>query len=181
MMTFKRVLTAVIAAVALTALAVPATADVPLTVLGTDPANDAPPGSDLTQLAAGVHGTDLHIQFTLTSIPGAGSYGPLAGIEWIFKSNGKTYLAEAFPDGADFGYILFEKNGDAWTQTADLTGNWDTVAGVLDIFVPLKTIGAKKGTKITGAGPDDVDVHIHAGVTTIYPDAMTTSKGIVVR
>ena len=181
MMKLKRSFAAVLAAAALGAFAAPAGADVPLTVLGTDAANDAPPGSDLLELAAGIHGPDLHIQFHMTSIPGAGTYGPLAGIEWIFKSNGKTFLAEAFPDGADFGYILFEKNGDAWTQTADLKGNFDTVNGLLDIFVPLKTIGAKKGTKITGAGADDVDIHVHAGLTTSYPDVMTTEKGITVR
>ena len=160
----------------------PAGADVPLTVLGTDPALDGPPGADLTQLAAGVHGKDLHIQFTFAnSIPVVGTHGPLAGVEWLFKSEGRTYLAEAYPDTPDFGYILFEIKGDAFEQIATLEGNWDTVGGVLDIFVPLKTIGAKKGTKITGAGPDDVDVHIHALATTVYPDTMTTKKGIVVR
>ena len=178
---FKRFLAAVTAAALVALMAPPAGADVELTVLGTDAANDAAPGADLTELAAGVHGSDLHIQFKMTSIPGAGTYGPLAGIEWIFKAGNRTFLAEAFPDGADFGYILFEKNGDAWTQTADLKGNYDTVGGVLDIFVPLKTIGAKKGTKIAGAQKEDVDVHIHAGVTTLYPDVMTTTKGIVVR
>ena len=163
----------------------PVSADVPLTVLGTDPALDGPPGADLTQLAAGVHGTDLHIQFKFAnSIPVLGTHGPLAGVEWLFKSEGKTYLAEAYPNlpnATTFGYILFEIKADSFEQIATLEGNWDTVGGVLDIFVPLKTIGAKKGTKIAGAGPDDADVHIHGLVTTIYPDKMTTKKGIVVR
>ena len=183
-MMFKRSIF-VAAAIAVSGLLVvpaPAGADVPLTVLGTDAALDAPPGSDLTQLAAGVHGSDLHIQFTFAnSIPVAGTYGPLTGIQWAFTAKGKTFVAEAYPDGADFGYVLFEINGDAFKQVATLEGQWDTIGGVLDIFVPLKEIGAGKGTKIAGAGKDDVDVHVHALVSTYYAEKMTTTKGIVVR
>ena len=182
-MMFKR--SVAVIAIALSGLLVapaPAGADVPLTVLGTDPALDAPPGGDLTKLAAGVHGGDLHIQFTFAnSIPVAGTYGPLAGIEWLFTSEGKTYLAEAYPDGAGFGFVLFEITGDSFKQIETLEGEYDTIGGVMDVFVPLKTIGAKKGTKIQGAGPNDVDVHIHGLLTTVYPDKMTTKKGIVVR
>ena len=160
----------------------PAGADVPLTVLGTDAALDAPPGGDLTQLAAGVHGSDLHIQFTFAnSIPAVGTYGPPAGVQWAFKVKGKTFVAEAYPDKGDFGYVLFEIKGDTFTQVATLKGEWDTIGGVLDIFVPLKNIGAGKGTKIAGAGKDDADVHVHGVVTTFYADRLTTTKGIVVR
>jgi hypothetical protein len=153
-----------------------------LTVLGTDPSLDAAPGSDLTQLAVATHGTDLHVQFTFAnSIPVAGTYGPPTGIQWAFKVRGKTFVAEAYPDGASFGYVLFEVNGDAFKQIETLTGEFDTIGGILDIFVPLKTIGAKRGTKIAGAGENDVDVHVHAGVTTEYADQLTTTKGFVVR
>jgi hypothetical protein len=167
-------------------LVVPTTAgaDTPLTVLGTDPALDAAPGSDLTELAAGIHGSDLHIQFKFAnSIPGIGTYGRPVGIEWAFKSGGKTYLAEAYPETnpTAFGFVLFEIKGGAFEQVAILEGEFDTIGGVLDIFVPLKTIGAKKGSKIVGAGENDVDVHVHAGPATEYTDKMTTTKGVTVR
>jgi len=153
-----------------------------MTVLGTDPSLDAPPGSDLTQLAAASHGSDLHIQFTFAnSIPVAGTYGPPTGVQWAFKVGKKTFVAEAYPDRASFGYVLFQIEGDTFKQVATLEGRWDTIGGVLDIFVPLKTIGAKKGTKIVGAGENDVDVHVHGLVTTYYADQMTTKKGFVVR
>lgn len=181
-MTIKASIAVLAALVAVLGMPSSAGADASLKVLGKDPAFDAPPGGDLTQLAAGVHGKDLHIQFTFsTPFPVAGTYGPLAGVEWLFKSEGKTFLAEAYPDYPDFGFILFEIKDDAFEQIATLEGNWDTVGSVLDIFVPLKTIGAKKGTKITGAGRDDVDVHVHGLVTTLYTDKMTTRRGIVVR
>ena len=181
-MKVKRTFLAAVIAAGLIGSAVPAGAAPGLTVLGTDPSLDAAPGSDLTQLAATTHGSDLHIQFTFAnSIPVAGTYGPLTGIQWAFKSRGKTYVAEAYPDGASFGYVLFEINGDAFKQIETLEGDFDTVAGLLDIYVPLKTIGAKKGSKITGAGENDVDVHVHAGVTTHYADQMTTTKGLLVR
>lgn len=153
-----------------------------MTVLGTDPSLDAAPGSDLTQLAVASHGKDLHIQFTLAnSIPVAGTYGPLTGIQWAFKVKGKTFVAEAYPSGASFRYVLFEISGDSFEQVATLEGEFDTIAGILDIFVPLKEIGAKKGTKIAGAGKNDVDVHVHGVVTTYYPDQMTTKRAFVVR
>lgn len=175
----------VAAAIAVSGLfvgAAPAGAAGGLTVLGTDPSLDAAPGSDLTQLAAGTHGSDLHIEFTFAnSIPVAGTYGPPAGIQWAFKSAGKTFVAEAYPDGASFSYVLFEITGDSFTQLATLKGDFDTIGGILNIYVPLKDIGAKKGTKIVGAGENDGDVHVHGGVTTYYADQLTTTKGIVVR
>lgn len=181
-MKLKRMFLAAVLAAALVGSAVPAGAAPGLTVLGTDPSLDAPPGGDLTQLAVTTHGSDLHIQFTFAnSLPVAGTFGPTAGIQWAFKSRGKTFLAEAYPDGTTFGYTLYEVNGDALKQIQSLEGDFDTVAGVLDVFVPLQTIGAKKGTKITGAGENDVDVHVHAGVTSQYPDQMTTTKGFVIR
>ena len=180
MMMFKRIFVTMIAG-ALIASAAPAGAN-GMTVLGTDPSLDAAPGSDLTQLAVTAHGPDLHVQFTFAnSIPVAGTYGPPTGIQWAFKVKGKTFVAEAYPDGASFGYVLFEINGDTFTQVATLEGAFDTVGGILDIFVPLKTIGAKKGTKIAGAGENDVDVHVHAGVTDHKADQLTTTKGFVVR
>jgi hypothetical protein len=181
-MKLKRTFLAAVVAAGLIGSAVPAGAAPGLTVLGTDPSLDAAPGSDLTQLAAATHGSDLHIQFTFAnSIPVLGTYGPPTGIQWAFKSRGRTFVAEAFPEGTSFGYLLFEIDGDTFKEIGPLEGNFDTVAGILDIYVPLKTIGAKKGTKIVGAGENDVDVHIHAGVTDEYADQMTTTKGLVVR
>lgn len=178
---FKKIFL-VVMAIGLIATAAPAGGQPSMTVLGTDPALDAPPGSDLTQLAVTSHGKDLHIQFTFAnSLPVAGTYGPLTGIQWAFKVKGKTYVAEAYPDGASFSYVLFQITGDTFKQIGMLEGNFDTVGGILDIFVPLKTIGAKKGTKIAGAGENDVDVHVHAVATTLYPEQMTTTKGYVVK
>jgi hypothetical protein len=52
------------------------------------------------------------------------------------------------------------------------------------MFVPLQTIGARKGTRISGAGDGstpDVDVHQHATVASQELDAMTTTSDFVVR
>ena len=180
---FKRSFVAAAMAVGLALSAVPAGASPGMTVLGTDPSLDAPPGGDLTQLAVTSHGTDLHIQFTFAnSIPVAGTYGSPTGIQWAFKVNGKTFVAEAYPnDDTTFSYVLFQITGDTATQLETLSGEFDTIGGILDVFVPLKTIGAKKGTKIVGAGENDADVHIHGLVTTQNADQLTTTKGYVVR
>ncbi len=178
---FTRTFVAAVAA-ALVVSAAPAGAGGGMKVLGTDPSLDAPPGSDLTKLAVASHGSDLHIQLMLAnSIPVAGTYGPLTGIQWAFKVKGKTFVAEAYPSGASFRYVLFRITGDTFEQVATLEGDFDTIAGVLDMFVPLETIGAKTGTKITGAGKNDVDVHVHGVVTTYYADQMTTKRAFVVR
>jgi len=179
---FRRSLSAAVAVVGLLAVAAPAGAGGGMTVLGTDPAMDAAPGSDLTKLAVASHGTDLHVQFTFeNSIPVAGTYGPPTGIQWAFEVRGKTFVTEAYPSGATFRYVLFEKKGDTYQQVATLEGAFDTIAGVLDIFVPLEDIGAKKGTVVAGAGKNDVDVHVHGLVTTYYADQMTTKKSFVIR
>ncbi|MBW3595567.1 MAG: hypothetical protein KY391_08320 [Actinobacteria bacterium] len=179
---FKRSFVAAAVAVGLLVSAAPAGAGGGMTVLGRDPSLDAAPGSDLTQLAVASHGSDLHIRFTFAnSLPVAGTYGPLTGIQWAFRVGKKTFVAEAYPSGATFRYVLFEKKGESFEQVATLEGEFDTIAGILDVFVPLKTIGAKKGTKIVGAGKNDVDVHVHGLVTTYYADQMTTKKGFVVR
>ena len=153
-----------------------------MTVLGTDPSLDAAPGGDLTEFAVARSGDDLHIRFTFAnSIPGIGTYGPPAGVEWLFKVGPRTFLAEGFQEDTDFRYILFEKvNETTYHQRIDMDGSFDTLAGTMDIFVPLQSIGAKPGTRIAGAGENDVDVHIHAGVQTIYPDTLTTNKAYVV-
>ena len=173
---------AVLAATTVIALPGPVAAQAPrMTVLGTDPASDAAPGGDLTEFAVAREGDALHMRFTFAnSIPWTGTYGPPAGIEWIFKVKDRTFLAEGYQQGSGFRFTLFQKNGDAWTQLEDMEGSFDTIAGVMDIFVPLKSIAAKPGTRIGGAGENDVDVHIHAGVQTIYPDALTTTKDFVI-
>src|SRR3712207_5747129 len=93
----------------LTILAPSAGAQGKLTVLGTDPALDAPAGADLVGLAVARHGSDLHVQVQMTNaLPVQGSY-PRSGIEWIFDVSGRTYIAEGHPEpGGEFRYTLYE-------------------------------------------------------------------------
>ena len=176
---FKRSIAAIlISAVGLIIVpASPGIAGGGMTILGTDPALDATPGGDLTSIGVMTAGSDLHLQITMAnSIPVAGTYGAPTGIQWAFKSRGKTFVAEGYPQGTGFGFTLFEVNGDAFREVETLEGDFDTITGVMNMYVPLKTIGARKGTVISGAGENDVDVHVHAGPQTYYPDTMTTSK-----
>lgn len=151
-----------------------------MTVLGTDPALDAAPAADVTELAIATEGDELHLRFSLAnSIPVAGT---AAGIEWTFTLRGRTFVAEGFreQEGTGFRYLLFEKFGDkTYVQRHDLEGRFDTFTGVMDIFVPLGSISAEPGRRIVGAGKGDVDVHVFAGAT-IYLDTLTTTKGYVV-
>lgn len=176
---------------AITALALAATALLPtgahaasMKVLGTDAALDGPPGADLVSLAAAKHGSDFHIQIGLAqALPQQGSY-PGAGIEWAFEVRGRTFLAEAHPEPGEMRYTLFEIQGESLRQVEILEGSFDTESGLIDMYVPLASIGARKGTKISGAGDGstpDVDIHQHAGAASRELDALTTTKDFVVR
>jgi hypothetical protein len=176
---------------ALTALAFAATAllptgayAAPMKVLGTDPALDGAPGADLVSLAAAIHGADFHVQIGLAqALPVQGSYAG-AGIEWAFDVRGRTFLVEAHPEPGTMRYTLFEVQGDSLRQVKILDGSFDTESGLIDMYVPLASIGARKGTKISGAGDGstpDADIHQHAGPASRELDTMTTTSDFVVR
>lgn len=146
-----------------------------MTRLGEDPALDGPPALDVTFLDVGRAGSNLEIRIGVNGMfPGIGGYPTLPGIEWIFKSGSRTFLAEAYVNNTRGAFLLFELEGDTYRQLADLEGTYDSADGYISMLVPLKMIGAKKGSHIMGAGPDDVDAHVHFGVTTYYSDKMTT-------
>ena len=152
-----------------------------MTVLGTDVSLDAPPGADLTEFAVARRGDQLHVRFTFAnSIPGIGTYGPPAGAGWLFEVNYRTFRVDGFQQGTGFRFVLFEKLNGINYLRHDLKGSFDTIAGTMDIFVPLRSINAKPGDRIAGAGENDVEVHIEAGVDIIYPDTLTTTKAFVV-
>lgn len=175
---------AIALAIAATTLLPSAATAAPMKVLGTDPALDGAPGADLVSLAAATHGSDFHIQIGLAqALPVQGSY-PGAGIEWAFEVRGRTFLAEAHPEPGEMRYTLFEIAGDELRQVKILEGAFDTETGLIDMYVPLQSIGARKGTKISGAGDGstpDADIHQHAGPASRELDALTTTSDFVVR
>lgn len=148
--------------------------------LGEDPALDAPPGLDITYLEAGRNGKDLEIRLGMENmLPAIGGYPVLPGVEWLFTTGKRTFLAEAYVDSTAPAFLLFEIKGDTYETIGDIEGTYDPADGYVSMLVPLKTIGAKKGTKISGAGEDDVDSHVHTLVgPTYYSDVMTTSGSI---
>ncbi|HEV2754297.1 MAG TPA: hypothetical protein VG318_00780 [Actinomycetota bacterium] len=169
----------------LAASAAPATAAKSgLKTLGTDPSGDGIPGLDVTYLKVGRNADALEIRIGLEMLPQLGGYPDLPGIEWIFDVNGKTFLAEAVKtaDGSD--YYLFELSDDgSFRQLTSPTGTYEAADGYASILVPLKDIGAKKGTVVKGADGQehgDVDAHVHVGTVTHYPDGMETDKTFVV-
>jgi hypothetical protein len=180
-MTKKIVLLAVALFVALAALPAGAAS---YKTLGTDPELDAAPSFDLTELSVRKAGKDLEIRIGISGmVPPWGIAVPyLPGVQWAFDVKGRTFVAEAYTDPtAEPGFILFEKKGDAFTQLAELKGTYSWEDGFASIRVPLKKIGAKSGTRISGAGKvNDVDFHIHAGPVTEYADYLTTKKDFIV-
>lgn len=151
--------------------------------LGTDPAGDGQPALDVTYLEVGKLGKDLEIRIGIDKmLPVVGGYPAAPGIEWTFVVKGRTFLAEAVANRTPEFY-LFELKGDSFTQLPSPQGTYDSADGYASILVPLKTIGAKKGVKISGADGlehGDVDAHVHAGPQTYYPDGMQTKKDYVI-
>jgi hypothetical protein len=150
--------------------------------MGSDPALDAPPALDITYLEVGRDGTDLKVHIGINGmLPAIGGYPALPGIQWAFVSNGRTFIAEAFVDGAAPAFLLFEDEGDSFTQLATLEGTYDFADGFIGLDVPLKLIDAKKGSKIKGISDlPDVDAHVHFGVTDYVADTLDTTKSFIV-
>jgi len=153
--------------------------------LAEDPTLDAPPGLDLTYLDVGRTGKNLEIRIGIEGMfPPGGGYPELPGIEWIFETKGRTLVAEAVATASEPLFFLFElTEGGGFEQLATLEGTYDWTAGYTSILVPLKTIGARSGTRISGLGPkgtDDVDAHVHAIAADLYPDYMASTKDFIV-
>lgn len=179
----KTKIIALLAALALFSLLVfPAGAAGKMKLMGTDPAFDAPPALDITYLEVGRQGPDLNIHIGINGmLPGIGGYPVLPGIQWAFVTGGRTFVAEAFVDRASPAFILFEVDGDAFTQLANIEGTYDFADGFIGLQVPLKLIDAKKGSRIKGiTDAPDVDAHVHFGVTDYIADTLDTTKTYVV-
>jgi hypothetical protein len=156
-------------------------AETKMTVLGEDPAGDGPPALDVTYLAVGKAGKALEIHIGVDGmLPAIGGYPQLPGIQWAFDIKSRTFVAEAYVDNQNPRFLLFEldENG-GFTQLGELEGTYDSADGFIRMLVPLKDVGAKKGTKVSGMGPkgtEDVDAHIHVGPVTEITDAFATER-----
>lgn len=152
--------------------------------LGTDPAGDGPPALDVTYLDVGRTGKNLEIRIGLDNmLPAIGGYPDLPGVEWTFDVKDRTFLAEAAATATGPDFYLFELKGDSFTQLESPTGTYDAADGYASVLVPLKTIDAGPGVKISGTKGlehGDVDAHVHLLATTYYPDGMQTKKTFVV-
>ena len=182
----KKISLLVAAALASALLAAPVEAAPAFKTLGTDPKLDAAPSFDLTELSVAKMGQDLEIRIGIDGmLPVVGSAVPLLpGVQWAFDVKKKTYVAEAYVHPVEGpGYLLFERKGNVYTQIMSLEGTYDFQDGFVSLRVPLKKIGARKGTVISGTGKkgtEDVDFHIHAGPHTEYADTLSTTKDFVV-
>ena len=165
-------------------LAPPATAGGGLARLGEDPAGDGPPALDVTYLEVGRMGSNLEIRIGVANMtPPNGGYPHLPGIEWIFDVKGTTYIAEGVATHGEPDFYLFVKKGASYEQLDSPHGTYNWQDGYISIHVPLKDIGARSGTVISGVGKkgtEDVDAHVHVGPITHTPDAMATTKDYVV-
>jgi hypothetical protein len=181
----EALLLALAASLAIT-LAAPSGAATTLTRLGEDPDGDGYPSLDVTYLDVGRNGENLEIRIGLSNIlPGIRSIPELPGVQWAFDIKGRTFIAEGAP-GNNPRFFLFEVFDDgSYEQLEAPQGTYEAADGYLMLLVPLKNIGAKKGTVISGTGPkgtEDVDAHIHAiPGNDLYPDKMATTKDYVVR
>lgn len=156
----------------------------PFKTLGTDPELDAAPSFDLTELSVRKAAKDLEIRIGISGmVPPWGIAVPyLPGVQWSFDVKGRTFVAEAYTDPtSEPGFLLFEKRGEVFTQLRELKGTYNWEDGFVSMRVPLKKIGARSGTRISGTGKqNDVDFHVHAGPQTEYTDYLTTTKDFIV-
>ncbi len=184
-LSFMRKLVGALAALSLLALLLaPAGASPRMKELGTDPAGDGPPALDVTYLQVGKNGSNLEIRIGIDKmLPVIAGYPELPGIEWTFDVKNRRFIAEAVAGRSGPIFFLFEEKDGSFTQLERPKGTYDPADGYASILVPLKTIGAKSGVRISGADGlehGDVDAHVHLLATTLYPDGMQTTKDYIV-
>ncbi len=172
--------------------AAPAGAQGRMQRLGEDPSGDGPPALDVTYLDVKKGGILTHdgafpaleIRIGVAGmLPEIGGYPEAPGIEWVFDVGKRTFVAEAV-GGRPVRFFLFELIDGKVHQLENPAGTYDADDGFIRMVVALKWIGAKRGTRISGAddteGGGDVDAHIHYASGTYYADTMTTTKDFVV-
>lgn len=168
--------------------AFPSSAATKMVRLGTDPVGDGPPALDVTFLDAGRAKDALEIHVGVDKmLPLVGGVPEGPGIEWIFTVGRRTFIAEAVASRTP-KFFFFELKGDSFEQLQGITGTYDWTDGFIRMLVPLKLIGAKKGTVIAGShkpldminkdNGTDVDTHIHTtpGQTEYFDDMKTSKK-----
>jgi hypothetical protein len=198
----KKSLVALALCAVVAASAVPAHAKGGLKTLGTDPAGDGYPGLDVTYLQVGRRSANLEVRIGLEMIPRAAGFPDLPGIEWVFDAQPpappcpkgfacpdvvtppRTFVAEAVKTATGADFYLFELMEDgSFKQLGQPEGTYNAADGYASILVPLKMIGARKGTVVYGTDGlenGDVDAHVHIGPQTHYPDGMETNKSYVI-
>jgi hypothetical protein len=152
--------------------------------LGTDASLDAPPGADLTSLQVGQSRRTLDIRIEMGMVPVQGSY-PDAGIQWSFVSGTRTYVAEAHVGTGEFGFNLYRIDGSGtFVLIGPIDGVVDVDAGTIDMNVPFSSIGARRGTVVSGAplgDAGDVEFHQHGSVATRVVDEFETERSYTIR
>ena len=176
-----------VALAVLGALSSPAHAKVKTTTLGTDPAGDGVPALDVTYLKVGRLRADLYVEIGVDKmLPPDGGIHQIAGIDWAFEVNERTFIVEAVVDVGAPDFFLYEILEDGTHRQLDSpTGTYSWSDGYVHMLVPLKSIGAKSGTKISRAhhseSGSDVSAFLHPyGATTQYTDMMATTKDFAV-
>ncbi|HVM35792.1 MAG TPA: hypothetical protein VM784_10650 [Actinomycetota bacterium] len=155
--------------------------------LGDDPSGDGPPALDVVYLEVARVGKTIDIRLGIDGmLPRAGGYPEAPGIEWVFTTGKRTFIAEAVAGTGPQGrFYLFELMKDgSLMQHQGATGTYDAADGFASVQVPLQTIGARKGTVLRGFMLDetggDVDAHVHVGPQTHYADSFATTKKFVI-
>ena len=155
--------------------------------LGTDMAGDGLPAVDVTYLKVGRVRANLYIEIGVDKmLPPDGGFHQIAGIDWAFGVKGRSFIVEAFVDAAGADFFLFEILHDGrHVQLGSPTGRYTWTNGYINMRLPLKSIGARSGTRISHAqhseSGSDVSAYLHpAGVTTHYVDTMKTTRDFIV-
>lgn len=162
--------------------------EVKMTRLGSDAIGDGPPALDITFLDVGRNKDALEIRIGIDKmIPVVGGYPEGPGIEWIFTTGKRSFIAEAVASRVP-KFFFFELKRHSYEQLQGITGTYDWNEGFIRMLVPLELIGAKKGTVISGFhkpleminkdNGTDVDSHIHTtpGQTEYFDDLKTTKS-----
>ncbi len=101
---------------------------------------------------------------------------------WAFDVDDRTFLVEARVEAVQPRFDLYEITPRHYRELGTgFKGRYDSINGFVGILLPLELIGARSGSRVSGATSyreEDANTHVHLGTTTIAVDVLDTTKNV---
>ncbi|MFN2388078.1 MAG: hypothetical protein ABR575_00515 [Actinomycetota bacterium] len=160
----------------------PAQAKCPSKVLGRDAAGDASADLDLTALMALRCGPDLGVMFFVDEVSLLSPKYSVVHVRWAFDVDDRTFLVEAETTSTS-AFTLYELRESGPELIGSVRGYYDSLNDVIGISIPMSSVGATVGSRVSGADGfegEDAIFAVSVGTPIHVVDSLGTRKTFIV-